>query len=116
MDYLKDGSPAVLVLMFLQRHMVCSPGSINDYLSTVHIKTTGYDWNNLCIFRWTTVPCRAGPELFVAVSCSPPLHAVNQLSLLFRLSADIGFVDPGIYQWALYQLEILLYRGHHSGN
>ena len=44
---------------------------------------------------------------------SAACFSINQVSL-FRLSADIGFVDLGIYLWALYQLETLLYRGHHS--
>lgn len=52
-----------------------------------------------------TLPCG---ELLPSAAC----FIVNQL-----LSADISFpAGPGIYQLALYQLEILLYRGHHSEN
>lgn len=60
MVYLKDGSPAALVLMFHQRQRLM-------------------------------VDCRA-------------------------LSSGAPTLPCGIYQLALYQLEILLYRGHHSEN
>ena len=46
---------------------------INDHLSNVHTKATGYDTMTVTIcacFRWTTVPCRAGPELSAAVNHS----------------------------------------------
>jgi hypothetical protein len=38
--------------------MISWTASINDYLSSVHIKAT----NNLCKFRWATLPCRACPQ------------------------------------------------------
>ena len=51
---------------------------INDHLSNVHTKATGYDTMTVttcACFRWTTVPCRAGPELSAAVNHSIILPA-----------------------------------------
>jgi hypothetical protein len=105
--YLKHGSPTVPVVTFHLQHMVCflRPHLLTTVL--LHIKTTiVYDCIKPCMFRWTAMPCRTGPELSVAVSNPGLMPAVVQAIILYIFWNSL-FVISGTYLLALYQLEIL---------